>query len=194
MSGQDESSFEYHATEHFRASGVYWGLGALHLLRRPQVLDAADIKAWVLSCQKPSGAFGGSPRHDGHLLYTLSALQILALLDDLDAVDGDQIAECACRGLGLAWPRRRGWCMGRQAWIHANAAGSPADPGPSATRGLRPLFLHAQTWRPCSKQTAPLPGTSGAKLIPGAEAGLAAKTVQGGGDRGELSRCLRRVG
>ncbi len=72
---QDESSFEYFATEHFRLSGVYWGLTALHLLGRQAALDGAEIVAWVLGCQKPCGGFGGSERHDAHLLYTLSALQ-----------------------------------------------------------------------------------------------------------------------
>lgn len=49
---------------------------------------------WVLECQRPGGGFGGSPRHDPHLLYTTSAVQILALYDRLDAVDADKTAAC----------------------------------------------------------------------------------------------------
>ena len=48
----------------------------------------------VLKCQHSSGGFGGSERHDAHLLYTLSALQVLALYDKLHLVDADQIAKC----------------------------------------------------------------------------------------------------
>ena len=48
----------------------------------------------VLKCQHSSGGFGGSERHDAHLLYTLSALQVLALYDKLHLVDADQVANC----------------------------------------------------------------------------------------------------
>jgi geranylgeranyl transferase type-2 subunit beta len=37
--------------------------------------------------------FGGNISHDPHLLYTLSGLQILALFDQLDLVDGDKISK-----------------------------------------------------------------------------------------------------
>ena len=36
--------------------------------------------------------FGGSIDHDPHILYTLSALQILALTDELHRVDSEQVA------------------------------------------------------------------------------------------------------
>ena len=38
--------------------------------------------------------FGGSPRHDPHLLYTTSAVQLLALLDRLDLLNVDATAAC----------------------------------------------------------------------------------------------------
>jgi geranylgeranyl transferase type-2 subunit beta len=37
--------------------------------------------------------FGGSKDHDPHILYTLSALQILALCDQLHRVDGTAVAK-----------------------------------------------------------------------------------------------------
>jgi geranylgeranyl transferase type-2 subunit beta len=52
----------------------------------------------VLSCQRNGGGFGGSERHDPHLLYTLSALQVLALYDKLDAIDADEVAKCEIGG------------------------------------------------------------------------------------------------
>jgi len=43
------------------------------------------IVDWVFDCYDPSqGGFGGNVGHDAHLLYTLSALQILAMADRLD--------------------------------------------------------------------------------------------------------------
>ncbi len=76
-------------------SGVYWGLTAMHLLGKLDVMDRDTILGWVLSCQKDDGGFGGSERHDSHLLYTLSAVQILALYGALDRVNSEQILSCA---------------------------------------------------------------------------------------------------
>ena len=75
-------------------SGVYWGVAALHLLGRPELLDRDGIVKWVLSCQHPTGGFGGSERHDPHILYTLSAVQILAMYGELGRVDADAISSC----------------------------------------------------------------------------------------------------
>lgn len=75
-------------------SGMYWGLSALFLLDKRDAIDEEEVVEWVLSCQHPEGGFGGTGRHDPHLLYTLSALQILALYDRLELVDGDKIAQC----------------------------------------------------------------------------------------------------
>ncbi|CAI5460765.1 unnamed protein product [Closterium sp. Yama58-4] len=83
---------EYVATEHLRMSGAYWGLTAMDLMGRLQDMHSPAMLPWLLSCQQPDGGFGGSKGHDSHLLYTLSAVQILALLDKLDAVDADRIA------------------------------------------------------------------------------------------------------
>ena len=90
------TSYEGAHTEHLRMSGVYWSLTALSLLKTPEEVDAlmgltspkgdrSSIVDWVLQCHdKRSGGFGGNTGHDGHMLYTLSALQILALADRLD--------------------------------------------------------------------------------------------------------------
>ncbi len=48
---QQTETFEYYATEHFRASGVYWGATGLATLGRLHLLDADDIVAWTLSCR-----------------------------------------------------------------------------------------------------------------------------------------------
>ena len=88
---RSKDSFEYYATEHFRLSGVYWGLCALFLMGEEDALDREEMTEWVLSCRKPSGGFGASERNDAHILPTLSAVQILAMYDRLDVVDADKI-------------------------------------------------------------------------------------------------------
>ncbi|KAJ2502503.1 Rab geranylgeranyltransferase [Coemansia sp. RSA 1972] len=86
-----QDGLEYWMTEHLRVSGIYWGLVSLFLLDRPHALDHEQIIAYVLGCQNTDGGFGGHTSHDSHLLYTMSAVQILAMLNALDKVDGDKI-------------------------------------------------------------------------------------------------------
>lgn len=73
-------------------SGVYWGLTAMDLMHCLSEMDAERVVKWVMSCQHENGAFGGNRDHDAHLLYTLSAVQILALYDKLDLLDGEKVA------------------------------------------------------------------------------------------------------
>mmetsp|Transcript_12307 Transcript_12307/g.22329 ORF Transcript_12307/g.22329 Transcript_12307/m.22329 type:complete len:385 (-) Transcript_12307:124-1278(-) len=81
-------SYEGAVTEHLRMSGVYWSIAALSLLRSPEevneIMGLDAIIDWLFSCQLKGGGFGGNTGHDAHLLYTLSALQILAMADRLD--------------------------------------------------------------------------------------------------------------
>ncbi|KAJ2783982.1 Rab geranylgeranyltransferase [Coemansia javaensis] len=86
---QDE--LEYWMTEHLRVSGIYWGLVALGLLGRGDALDRDEVVAYVLGCQNADGGFGGHTGHDSHLLYTMSAVQILAMCDALDRVDAERV-------------------------------------------------------------------------------------------------------
>ncbi|KAI4199798.1 MAG: hypothetical protein LQ346_002521 [Caloplaca aetnensis] len=82
-----KDELEYWLTEHLRLNGVYWGLTALHLLKHPDALPREDTIEFVLSCQHPSGGFGAAPGHDAHILYTVSAVQILVTIDALDELD-----------------------------------------------------------------------------------------------------------
>jgi geranylgeranyl transferase type-2 subunit beta len=68
-------------------NGVYWGLTPLHLMNRAEALPRDETIEFVLSCQHESGGFGAAPLHDAHMLYTVSAIQILATLDALDELD-----------------------------------------------------------------------------------------------------------
>jgi len=87
-------------TEHLRLNGVYWGLTALHLLGHPEGLPRDQTIDFVLSCQHENGGFGAAPGHDAHMLYTVSAIQILATLDAFEELDKrgkarrDNVGEC----------------------------------------------------------------------------------------------------
>jgi geranylgeranyl transferase type-2 subunit beta len=94
----EPASYEGALTDHLKMSGIYWSLAALSILRPGQVVSRIfhqqNLVDWVWSCyDASSGGFGGNfytvvndggsdvtRPHDGHLLYTLSALQILVIL------------------------------------------------------------------------------------------------------------------
>jgi geranylgeranyl transferase type-2 subunit beta len=78
---------EYWLTEHLRLNGVYWGLTALHLLGHPEALPREETINFVLSCQNEDGGFGAAPGHDSHMLYTVSAVQILVTVDAINELD-----------------------------------------------------------------------------------------------------------
>jgi len=84
-----KTSYEGVITAHLRMSGVYWSITALSLIVEHSVLREAmgmdKIVEWVFQCyDAESGGFGGNVGHDPHILYTLSALQILAIDDKLE--------------------------------------------------------------------------------------------------------------
>ena len=78
-----KDQYEYWLTEHLRLNGLYWGLASLHLLREPQALPRKETIEFILSCQHENGGFGAAPGHDAHMLYTVSAVQILSMIDAL---------------------------------------------------------------------------------------------------------------
>ncbi|KAF4835536.1 Geranylgeranyl transferase type-2 subunit beta [Colletotrichum tropicale] len=82
-----KDEYDYWLTEHLRLNGLYWGLTALHLLGHPNALPRAETIDFVLSCQHESGGFGAAPGHDAHMLYTVSAVQILVMIDALDELE-----------------------------------------------------------------------------------------------------------
>ena len=97
---QRRDEIEYWLSEHLRLNGVYWGLTALHLLNHPEGLPRDETVRFVLSCQNADGGFGAAPGHDSHMLYSVSAVQILATIDALQELyrpgfDGpEQVGRC----------------------------------------------------------------------------------------------------
>jgi geranylgeranyl transferase type-2 subunit beta len=94
-----KTSYEGAVTEHLKLSGMYWSIAALQILipdptEFQQALQQMQqnnptntntnnhsIVDWVWSCyDERRGGFGGNTGHPAHLLYTLSALQILAMV------------------------------------------------------------------------------------------------------------------
>lgn len=51
MLPQQTDTFEYYVTEHFRLSGVYWGLTGMAALGKLGDMDEAGIVSWVTTCQ-----------------------------------------------------------------------------------------------------------------------------------------------
>ncbi|KAK9869601.1 hypothetical protein WA026_003350 [Henosepilachna vigintioctopunctata] len=85
--GQQKESYEAVMTDYLRMSGMYWCLTALELINTSP-FPKNDIVEFIKSCQDTeSGGISASNDHDPHLLYTLSAVQILCLYDSLDAID-----------------------------------------------------------------------------------------------------------
>jgi len=101
-----KTEYDYWLTEHLRLNGLYWGLVALHLLGHPEALPRAETIDFVLSCQHENGGFGAAPGHDAHILSTVSAVQILAMIDAFDELEERgrgkvQIGKCASSALLL---------------------------------------------------------------------------------------------
>lgn len=78
-------------SQHLKVSGVFWGLSALTLLDR-QDFNKEDVVRFILSCANEDGGFGGNTDQDSHMLYTMSAIQLLCLFDALTEIDVDRTA------------------------------------------------------------------------------------------------------
>jgi hypothetical protein len=57
--------------------GGYWGLSAMEVMGSTKEMNRDEMIQFVLDCRHSSGGFCGNVSHDPHLLYTLSAIQVL---------------------------------------------------------------------------------------------------------------------
>ncbi|EOY19312.1 hypothetical protein QUC31_006172 [Theobroma cacao] len=87
-----KDSFESVVMDHLRLNGAYWGLTTLDLLGKLDTVNADEVISWIMKCQHESGGFAGNIGHDPHILYTVSAVQVLALFNKLDVLDIDKVA------------------------------------------------------------------------------------------------------
>lgn len=72
-------------------SGIYWGLTAMDLLGSLDRMNRDEVLKFIVSCQHECGGFGASVGHDPHLLYTLSAVQIVVMYKALDQINVDAV-------------------------------------------------------------------------------------------------------
>ncbi|XP_060088021.1 geranylgeranyl transferase type-2 subunit beta isoform X2 [Heteronotia binoei] len=91
--GTKKDDYEYCMSEYLRMSGVYWGLTVMDLMGQLHRMNKEEILAFIKSCQHECGGISASIGHDPHLLYTLSAVQILTLYDNLHVVDINKIVD-----------------------------------------------------------------------------------------------------
>lgn len=64
-------------TEYLRMSGLYWGLTTLELLDKSDLLQSDEIMQFIRDCINDDGGISPCIGHDPHLLYTLSAVQVI---------------------------------------------------------------------------------------------------------------------
>ncbi|KAF8778583.1 Geranylgeranyl transferase type-2 subunit like protein [Argiope bruennichi] len=91
--GKKKDDYEYCITEYLRLSGIYWGLTALDLMGHMDKLDKESIIDFIKNCQHKCGGFSSSIGHDPHILYTLSAIQILTMYDSLNVIDVEKTVD-----------------------------------------------------------------------------------------------------
>uniref|UniRef100_A0A2M4BTM4 Geranylgeranyl transferase type-2 subunit beta n=1 Tax=Anopheles marajoara TaxID=58244 RepID=A0A2M4BTM4_9DIPT len=92
--GNDKNDYEYCMTEFLRMSGIYWGVTGLDLMDKLDRLEKQSIIEFIKKCQCPvTGGIAACEGHDPHILYTLSAVQILVIYDSLAEIDTEMIAK-----------------------------------------------------------------------------------------------------
>ena len=88
-----KETFHYWTSRHLRVSGIYWALGAMSVLDRLAAMPTAEIIAFTKSCYNAAdGGFGGNEGQDSHMLYTLSAVQVLCMLGAEADIDKEAVA------------------------------------------------------------------------------------------------------
>lgn len=101
----EQQKLSFWMSSHLRLSGVYWGLSALALLKTQQPeAEREKMIAFTLACQNADGGFGGNVGHDSHLLYTLSACQVLAILGAEGRLTAEQKERAAAWVAALQQP------------------------------------------------------------------------------------------
>ena len=74
-----------------KMSGIYWSLTAMDLMNALDELPGEEIVEFVLNCHQSDGGFSPAIDHDSHVLSTLSAIQILSILNKIDLVDQETV-------------------------------------------------------------------------------------------------------
>ncbi len=82
---------EHWMADHLKMNALYWGICALFLMHQEGAFKKEDVVSFIMKCyDEKYGGFGSAPKHDAHILSTLSALQVLKLYNSLDVLSEDQ--------------------------------------------------------------------------------------------------------
>jgi geranylgeranyl transferase type-2 subunit beta len=102
--GESSSSLEFIFMSHLKTSVIYWSLTAAVLLEaRDEIFPPEEqVRVWKFleNVYKADGGFAGNEgAHDSHILFTLSAIQIMKILcEDIqrfpDWFSVDRTVEC----------------------------------------------------------------------------------------------------
>lgn len=82
----DDQGTEQIMAEYLKMSGMYWGLNALFIMKRidQQSDEIRRALEFIKQCQLEDGGFAAAKGHDSHLLHTLSAVQMLVILNKVN--------------------------------------------------------------------------------------------------------------
>lgn len=94
--GKTHDVYEYGVSDYLRMSGLYWSVTLLDLCGSLDRLEKSEIAEFVKRNQHESGGFSPSDGHDPHILYTLSALQIVLVYDIIDEINKEKLIEFIC--------------------------------------------------------------------------------------------------
>lgn len=98
-----EHAGEYILLGHIRINAIYWALTALSLLghgpwtetfEQFSPLTLQEIVDFVEACRNDDGGYGGNKGLDSHILFTLSAVQIMRILGKQADLSVDAIVKC----------------------------------------------------------------------------------------------------
>ncbi|XP_033124283.1 geranylgeranyl transferase type-2 subunit beta-like [Anneissia japonica] len=89
--GKKEDDYEFVMTEFLRMNGVYWGITVMDLMNQLERMNKQNILQFISDCQHECGGISSSLKHDPHLLYTLSAIQILTIYESLETINIDKV-------------------------------------------------------------------------------------------------------
>lgn len=75
---------------HIKMSALYWAVCSLAILGEP-IPSVDKIIEFVQSCANADGGYGGDTTLDSHILFTLSAVQVMTILGREDLLDSRNI-------------------------------------------------------------------------------------------------------
>ena len=88
----DSDAIGHYTNEHLKVPGAYWCIGSLKLLNALTDERKKEIASFIKACQHECGGFGGNIGHDPHVVTTLYSLLVLAMFDEVDAIDLNKLA------------------------------------------------------------------------------------------------------